>query len=61
MLFGIFKCSINLNFYVECYGHRVAMDFLAPHGIIRYPLFIYCEHRNKIVRVYWNVKKFLGL
>ena len=34
MLFVIFKCNINLNIYVKCYGHRVAVYFHAPRGIV---------------------------
>ena len=34
MLFVIFICNINLNIYVKCYGHRVAMYFHAPRGIV---------------------------
>ena len=34
MLFVIFKCSTNLDLYVEYYGHRVAMYYHAPYGIV---------------------------
>ena len=34
MLFVIFKCNTNLDLYVKCYGHRVAMYFHAPRGIV---------------------------
>ena len=34
MSFVIFRCNINLNIYVKCYGHRVAMYFHAPRGIV---------------------------
>ena len=33
-IFVIFICNINLNIYVKCYGHRVAMYFHAPRGIV---------------------------
>ena len=54
MLFVIFKFNTNLNINVKCFGHRVAMYFHAPRGIVLWPLFVHCkillEYKKNCIR-----------
>ena len=55
MLLIIFKCNTNLNLYVKCYSHRVAM-----YSISMLLVALSCNLCLFIVKFCWNIKNSLS-